>query len=67
VRGKQDAPAKGLSRESDDGIDGRKRRKVEKGNGKTFRIWQRLEDKPEIGFYYTLRHNIRIGINGKPA
>jgi hypothetical protein len=33
VRGKQDIPSKGLSRESYDGMDGRKGRTVEKGTG----------------------------------
>jgi hypothetical protein len=37
------------------------------------RRWEReksqniAENKPEIGFYYTLRHNVNICTNGKSA
>jgi hypothetical protein len=65
VRGKQATPSKGLSRESYNGMDGRKGKRVENGDERKVRISQRLEDKPEIGLYYILRPNIRICINGK--
>jgi hypothetical protein len=67
VRGKQDAPSKGLPRESYDGMDGRKGRKAENGDGRKVRISQMLEEKPEIEVYYTLRLDIRIYLNGKSA
>jgi hypothetical protein len=37
------------------------------GDERKIRISQRLEDKPEIGLYYTLRHNIRTYKIGKSA
>jgi hypothetical protein len=60
MRGKQDAPSKGPSRESYDHMDGRKGRRVENRDRRKVRISQRLEDKPEIGLYYIFRYNIRI-------
>jgi hypothetical protein len=60
VRRKQDAPSKGLSRAFYDGRDGGTGRRVEKRGARKVRTSQRLEDKPEIGLYYTLRHNLYI-------
>jgi hypothetical protein len=48
-------------------MDGRKGRRVENGDGRKVRTSQRLEEKPETEFYYTLRLDIRIGSNGKSA
>jgi hypothetical protein len=47
---------------SHDSTDGRKGRRVEKRNERKVRISQRIENKPEIGFYDTLRHNMYICI-----
>jgi hypothetical protein len=49
VRGKQDAPLKGLIRKSYDGMDGRNGRKVQNRDKRKVRISQSLEDKSEIG------------------
>jgi hypothetical protein len=44
-------------------MDGRKRRMVENGDGRKVIISRRLEDKPEIGLYYNVKHDVRIRIN----
>jgi hypothetical protein len=51
MKGKQDAPSKGLSRESYDSMDGRKGKRTENRDRRKVRISQRLENKPKIGFY----------------
>jgi hypothetical protein len=39
-------------------MDGGKGKRVEKPGKRKVRTSQRREDKPEIGLYYPLRHNL---------
>jgi hypothetical protein len=63
VRGKQDAPSKGLRRESYDRMDGRRERVFQNGDGRKVRILRRLEGQPRIRLYDQVKHNVRIRIN----
>jgi hypothetical protein len=62
--GREEALLNRQIREYNEGMDGEKEWMADKRDGVKVRIWQTLEDKTEIGLYYTLKHNVRICING---